>query len=424
MDEAYIKSISVLYVEDDPDIRQTMSLFFNRWGLSYYIAKNGKDGLDLFKEKQPHVVISDIKMPVMNGLDMAEEIKKIDSQAYIILATGVNDQDDLIRSINMGIEKYVLKPIKPKILFDAIVRAATIIFQVREIEAANSFVRFVLDCSPSLMLTTSGMKISYVNNTLLQFLGYESLEKLQIEFDNIQDLLEGIVRSPYPLNDSYVAVEEIINNPEIGHIICLQPRLPELAAKVFSMSCNSFPELGRQIYLFTDVSKIENERKMLEHQASTDCLTGMFNRGKIAAILSEEIARARRYSKIFSVIMFDIDFFKNVNDCHGHKTGDALLMAVTELSSLHVRDQDIISRWGGDEFLIFVPETELIGAINLAEKLREKIAKISLCNIENISCSFGVAQWNEVDSLDTLINRADQAMYVSKNKGRNRVESL
>ena len=406
------------------DIRQTMSLYFKKWGCSFYTAANGKEGLELFMEKKPPIVVSDIKMPVMNGLDMAEEIKRIDPHAHIILTTGVNDQDHLMRSINIGIEKYVLKPIRPKILLEALVQAATVILHEKEVEAENGFVRFVLDSSPSLMLTTSGREISYVNKTLLQYLGYESLETLRADCSNIEELLAHMVKDPYPAMDSRETVEEIVAHPETSHTVYLQPHSSDRGAKAYSMSCNIFPELGRRIYSFSDVTKIESERRDFEQQAITDGLTGMYNRAKIVELLSKEFIRARRYSTVFSVIMFDIDYFKDVNDIHGHETGDAVLMAITELSALNIRDQDILSRWGGEEFLVLAPETDLEGAKKLAEKLRERIAETSFGGVEGITCSFGVTEWDHEDNLDGIINRADQAMYVAKNNGRNRVESL
>lgn len=423
MSREYLKSVSILYVEDNEDIRSSISLYLKKWGCIFYIAANGKEGLEIFYEKKPHVVISDIMMPVMNGLDMAERIKKSDPHVHIILTTGLNEQDYLIRALNIGIEKYVLKPIKPKVLLDALIQSATLIFHQKEIEAENEFVRFVLDSSPSLMLTTSGQEIDYVNRTLLEYLGYESLNALQSDYRKLKDLLKKIVKNPSSVgSDEFI--DSILCQPHMSHTVYLQPGSPDRPAKAYSMSCNSFPALNRCIYSFSDVSKIERERREFEQQAVTDGLTGLYNRTKIAELLLGELTRARRYSTVFSVIMFDIDYFKDVNDVYGHETGDGVLMAISELAALNIRDQDILARWGGEEFLVLAPETDLKGARNLARKLKERIERTNFGSVERITCSFGVTQWNKNDNLDTIINRADQAMYKAKNGGRNRVDTL
>ncbi len=424
MSKEYLKSISILYVEDNEDIRKSMSLYFKKWGCTFHVATNGEEGLEAFRKKKPHVVVSDIMMPVMNGLDLAERIKKVDPHAHIILTTGVNEQDYLMRAINIGIEKYVMKPIKPKILLEALVQTATLIMHEKEMEAENCFVRFVLDSTPSLMLTTTGQEINYVNKTLLQYLGYDSLKDLRSNFTKAEDLFRKIVKNPYPGVGCDGVVSKIMEEPHINHTVYLQPGASGRGAKAYSLSCNSFPELDRCIYAFTDVSRIESERRDFEQQAVTDGLTGMYNRTKIAELLLAELTRARRYSTVFSIIMFDIDYFKEVNDVYGHEAGDGVLMALTELSALNIRDQDILARWGGEEFLVLAPETDLEGAKNLAQKLKEKIEETSFGNLDGITCSFGVTQWNENDNLDSIINRADQAMYAAKNGGRNRVETL
>ena len=424
MSKEYLKSISILYVEDNEDIRKSMCLYFKKWGCIFHVATNGDEGLATFKEKRPHVVVSDIMMPVMNGLDMAERIKRVDPHTHIILTTGANEQAHLMRAINIGIEKYVMKPIKPKALLETLIQTATLIMHEKELEAENGFVRFVLDSTPSLMLTTTGQEINYVNKTLLQYLGYDSLKDLRTDFTKAEDLFRKIVRNPYPGVGCDGIVSRIMGELHLSHTVYLQPGASDRGAKAYSMSCNSFPELDRCIYAFTDVSRIESERRDFEQQAITDGLTGMYNRTKIAELLLAELTRARRYSTVFSIIMFDIDFFKEVNDVYGHEAGDGVLMAITELSALNIRDQDVLARWGGEEFMVLAPETDLEGAKNIAQKLKEKIEEASFGSLDGITCSFGVTEWNENDNLDSLINRADQAMYAAKNGGRNRVETL
>jgi diguanylate cyclase (GGDEF)-like protein len=162
-------------------------------------------------------------------------------------------------------------------------------------------------------------------------------------------------------------------------------------------------------------------------QANTDHLTGLFNRHKGLEVLEYEMARAKRYQWPLSIILLDVDAFKNINDTHGHLAGDHILKAVANTARETVRTVDTLIRWGGEEFVVLLPDTELEEALQVAERLREAIAKvpISVSNTElNITASFGVAGKDEnTPNLETLLARADQAMYVAKYLGRNRVAS-
>jgi len=136
--------------------------------------------------------------------------------------------------------------------------------------------------------------------------------------------------------------------------------------------------------------------------------------------LNEEILKAKRYNTPLSIIYFDIDHFKQINDTYGHKKGDFILKEVSKIILQNIRKTDIFGRWGGEEFIIILPFTNLENALILAEKLRKKIEEHDFDGI-NITISFGVTELKIDDNADTLINRADEALYKAKNKGRNRV---
>jgi len=160
-------------------------------------------------------------------------------------------------------------------------------------------------------------------------------------------------------------------------------------------------------------------------QANTDNLTELFNRHKGWEILEHELARAKRYQRPLSLIMLDIDFFKEINDRHGHLAGDYILKAVADIARETVRSFDNLIRWGGEEFIVLLPDTELEAALQVAERLREEISSAPIQvpgSALNITASFGIATKDEntTDS-EILVARADQAMYIAKHRGRNRV---
>jgi diguanylate cyclase (GGDEF)-like protein len=153
-----------------------------------------------------------------------------------------------------------------------------------------------------------------------------------------------------------------------------------------------------------------------------DHLTGLLNRRQITQLLDNEVRRALRYDATFSVIMMDIDNFKSVNDRFGHQAGDTVLKKIADVIRKGVRATDLIGRWGGEEFIILSPETDVAGSILLAEKMRSLLEANDFGKIGDITASFGVAAFNQSDDCETVIGRADAGLYAAKNGGKNRVE--
>jgi diguanylate cyclase (GGDEF)-like protein len=172
---------------------------------------------------------------------------------------------------------------------------------------------------------------------------------------------------------------------------------------------------------------IENARLFNETQrlAITDGLTGLYNHRHFLELAQAEFERAFRYGHPLSLILFDIDHFKNVNDTYGHPIGDQVLIALARLCQEKLRDADPSGRYGGEEFVALVLEADAKTARRVAERLRREVEKLTISSPKgnlHITISIGVAEYNkDTLSLEALIARADQAMYVAKHKGRNRV---
>lgn len=177
--------------------------------------------------------------------------------------------------------------------------------------------------------------------------------------------------------------------------------------------------------MITAVNGHISERRAAEGRlkkiAATDELTQAYNRSKFEEIIGREMERASRLKQPLSVIVFDIDRFKMINDSFGHLTGDAVLKTLASISLENIRDTDYLIRWGGEEFLIVSPETDIENAMLMAERLRKVMGEHVFEYIGPITASFGVAQYREGESRDSFILRADNAMYTAK-RTRNRVE--
>ncbi|TAN39336.1 MAG: diguanylate cyclase [Nitrospirae bacterium] len=178
----------------------------------------------------------------------------------------------------------------------------------------------------------------------------------------------------------------------------------------------------------TKQKKTEEEllmvNKLLEHQAVTDPLTGIYNRLKFDEMLMNEINRSKRHKLPLSLVMFDIDHFKKVNDTYGHHIGDAVLQQLTSHISRGIRKHDCFARWGGEEFMIMLTHNTLEAAMHFTEHIRKEIEELRIRGLQKITCSFGVTQLNEQDDIFSFTKRADDALYRAKSRGRNRVETL
>jgi len=165
----------------------------------------------------------------------------------------------------------------------------------------------------------------------------------------------------------------------------------------------------------------------LKEASIRDYLTGLYNRRYINEVIDKELARASRYDNELSVLMFDIDHFKAVNDTFGHNGGDTVLKLISETSMNSKRETDMVARYGGEEFVVVLPQTEILDAASFAERLRESIGALDIQigeHILKVTVSIGVASTSistKNATAEKLIESADRALYAAKNSGRNRV---
>lgn len=168
-------------------------------------------------------------------------------------------------------------------------------------------------------------------------------------------------------------------------------------------------------------AKLEESNQKLSKLSMTDYLTGVYNRQYLDQVLETEKQRVDRYRSNLSVMMVDLDFFKRVNDTHGHLVGDKILVTIAELISSSLRSTDIFGRWGGEEFMVICPETDINQACQLAEKLRQKIEQSTFVEGVQQTLSLGVADYRHPEMIKSTVDRADACLYFAKHHGRNQV---
>ncbi|MDT8997663.1 GGDEF domain-containing protein [Paucibacter sp. APW11] len=175
------------------------------------------------------------------------------------------------------------------------------------------------------------------------------------------------------------------------------------------------------------VVHLEQARKSMLRHATQDALTGTFNRRYFLEQVGREWARARRYDTACALLLIDVDHFKRVNDSFGHLCGDTVLRQIADVSGETLRQADVLARFGGEEFIVFLPHTDPLGALDVAERIRERVEALNLSwNGKSVplSISVGVAALGiEHQTLDQLIHDADEALYAAKASGRNCVRA-
>jgi diguanylate cyclase (GGDEF)-like protein len=218
----------------------------------------------------------------------------------------------------------------------------------------------------------------------------------------------------------------------IGAIITALTVMSFLPFSYITYKANDFGMLIDAVLLsiaLADRMKISLEKtRMVEKEAKIDVVTGLLNRRAYSETVDSEFQRLLRYQSVLSVVIFDVDHFKQVNDTHGHDAGDYILKSVGNIVQDVIRDCDYAFRMGGDEFLLLLPETNEKQASLLAERIRIRIENKKLVD-ENrkfsVTASFGISQNRKIDtSIENIVKRADKALYKAKERGRNKVEIM
>ncbi len=178
------------------------------------------------------------------------------------------------------------------------------------------------------------------------------------------------------------------------------------------------------VVTFLDITERKQAEREIHTLATTDSLTGIANRRMFMQVLESEITRAKRYGAPLTLVMYDIDHFKQVNDTYGHDIGDEVLKGITGLVRANIRAVDMVARWGGEEFIILTTQSDIHSALAMAEKLRTVIAGRVFEKVGTVTASFGVAVYEPHDDSNLLLKKADDALYRAKENGRNRVETI
>ena len=416
------KNITILYVEDEEIIRENTARPLSYLCDKLIVAKDGQEGLALYKQHNPDIVVSDIKMPNMNGIDMTKAIKDINEDQHIIFTTAHSENSFFMEAIELQVDGYILKPIDYDLLenkINKIIKQININQKLQEQEILTNEISKLQD--NLLIVLDEKQNMIFSNDKFLDFFRVSSIYEFTKKHNNLVYL--------FLENKDFFTPNNKIDKNWIDEIKCLEDNkriismldLNSFEPKAFLVSVKTIDKSKHTIVIFTEITNITIEKKVFEIKAFTDELTGIYNRAYFNEELAKEIARYKREKTPLCFFILDIDKFKDFNDTYGHLIGDEVLKYLAKVITNHARDTDTFARWGGEEFVMILPNTTLDGAYNVAEHLRKIIQNHTFVDGLRVTCSFGVSLFNEKDTQDTLMKRADDALYKAKESGRNMV---
>jgi len=280
--------------------------------------------------------------------------------------------------------------------------------------------RFI-DTQDSVVVLTDGKHIKFANKMFYEFFGFGDLESFSRKYDCIcerfivDDLFFHLAKvKPGEAN----WIESLLNLTGRQRIVSMANA--QSVPHAFSVSISQYDEQS-YVVSFTDISDTMIEKLQLKQQTLVDGLTGAYNRVYFNQSIDYVLHRHCQNNFTTGVIFFDIDHFKRVNDTYGHDVGDEVLKKVVSLVQRYTRDDDKLIRWGGEEFVILTSCESIEGAYKNAEHIRSVIEQSDFSPVEQVTCSFGCALYDENNDIQKTVKEADEALYEAKKSGRNRV---
>lgn len=407
-----MQPMRILVVEDESVVALDIERTLRRLGYEVCgTCASAEEVLESVAHLAPDMILMDIMLRgAMDGIEAADIIRHRHGLPVVFL-TAHADRPTLERAKVTKPFGYILKPFDDRELHSNIEMALYSHHVEKKLEESAELFRAVSENAVAAVFIVCDDQIIYANDAFLKIIEYNAEEVSTIRFSELlptesRDIAE-LIQCCQLAPNRYQRTIQLISKPGT-------PRWVELATNSIMLQ-NRCSAIGTAL----DVSLLKDLQARLEVSATTDTLTGCFNRRKLDEVFAQEMHRAIRYQVPFCLAIFDIDHFKLVNDTYGHSIGDDVLYSLATLVREELRPNDSLFRWGGEEFVILASGIAGESAYQMAERLRQAIASFTFNAIGHLTVSFGIAESRESDTLDALFLRADTALYQSKQQGRN-----
>ncbi len=475
-----LSGAKVMVADDDAALVNTLTFILKEMGATVIALPDGEHLLERMASDAPDMLLLDIMMPKVDGLELLRRVKSDPRWADlpVLMISSMPPEDATVQSFGLGAADFVPKPFRVR---ELTARIESRLARSRELRAAREEAISQAKMVDILHEVTDSLKPEEIYHILARRVAralnksrcslvlaqpgdvfgtvvaaYENpmLRNLRIQLGRYPEILKALE------SDRVVIVEDVATDPlfaevragwardglevQIGSVVALPFRMRDQQAGVlFLRTARDEPPLTRGDAHFADtvikgaVAAIEkahdfativSDRERLEHLASHDVLTGCLNRRALVEQLDREWERAQRYTLVLTVLMVDLDHFKDINDHRGHLAGDQVLQQIGELLRREGRAVDTVGRYGGEEFVVVLPETALAGAMIVAERVRQRVQQHNFGTDDDpvgVTVSIGVASVpdDRATSPQSFLAIADAALYRAKAEGRNLVRS-
>ncbi|HXV22305.1 MAG TPA: diguanylate cyclase [Desulfuromonadales bacterium] len=460
----------VLIVDDELFVREILK---DSLKIRYDVieGRNGEEAIALVANYKPDLIIMDVEMPGRSGIDICKGLKeRVETRRIpVILLTSCAKKEDVILGLEAGADDYITKPMYPPEILarvDAHLRSKgyyaelehrdlLLLLELSEAMAASrnpmNILRLIVEKMSNVIdiarcsivsVSSSGSLIVKASSDLKEDLEISIDLRKYPEIGKAIETKKAVVVNDIKNDPLMKSVQEHLKGIEFNSIIVvpivkkesvigtfflrtassLKDGITERIYKLCQLAANISANALENATLF---ESMKTAQEYLEEMSIRDGLTRLYNHRHFYNRLDEEFSRAVRYNTPLSLIFFDIDDFKTVNDTCGHTQGDEVLRQIGRIVKNVIRESDIAARYGGDEFAVLLPNTTADGALDLGSRLRSIIHEHTFegLKIEKITTSTGVATFfsDNVRSFDQLVQLADGAMYESKVQGKNRI---
>jgi two-component system cell cycle response regulator len=440
------------------DIRTNVKVLEAKLTSEYYeviAASSGPEALESAASHKPDLILLDVMMPGMDGFEVCRRLKGNPDTAHIpvIMVTALGDPEDRVQGLSAGADDFLTKPVDDIAMFArvrSLLRVKLMLDELRMRERTSASLGVISPPVPSLDEDYAAAQILLVEDNPRDQVRLQRMIEGQFRTEMTADGLDALQRARQVEYDS-VVVSLGLQNPD-GLRLCSQFRTTEETRNVPILllvgpddqkQLVKGLEIGVTDYVVRPIDRNEfiarlraqvrrkryQDRLRLHYQQSmemavTDPLTGLYNRRYMASHLATLLAQSASQHGT-AVAILDLDYFKQVNDTHGHPVGDEVLREIGNRIVRNIRGIDLACRYGGEEFVVLMPDTDLESAEVVAGRLLQAIGGKPVVTKGagelTVTCSIGCTSSQAGDSADSLLKRADDALYEAKHGGRNRI---